>query len=141
MQSIFKTEKKQKKDQNKSLTKMKKSKKPEAKKRISRTQPSAPIEAAMTTHESPKGKGQGIFIISCIVGIAILGSVPLFTWSLDTVYRNKILPGVTLGKNVAIGSLTRQELTTLLNEYKKYLDEQGILFETPQGVKKILPSA
>ncbi|MBI4272407.1 VanW family protein [Candidatus Uhrbacteria bacterium] len=123
------------------MTKMKKSKKPVAKKRTSCVKPSAPIEAVMATHEFPKKKGWGLFIISCIVGIALLGSVPLFTWSLDTVYSNKILPGVTLGKNVAISGLTREELTTLLNEYKKYLDEQGILFETPQGIKKILPSA
>ncbi len=82
----------------------------------------------------------GIVLVAIII-LALLGSVPLFAWSLDTVYNDKVLPGVVIGESASVGGLTRKEVENILDNYKEYLQEHGIVFETPEGERKILPSA
>lgn len=74
----------------------------------------------------------------CIV-LVILLSVPILSLALDSVYAEKILPGVQLGASTPLGGLSREDVRAIIDTYRQTINDQGIRYRLGSHEAQIRP--
>lgn len=70
---------------------------------------------------------------------AVLLAAPLLSLALDSLYSEKVLPGVRLGASTPLGGLTRKDVRTIVNAYQQRINEEGLMYRLDSREARILP--
>lgn len=70
---------------------------------------------------------------------ATLLAMPILSLALDSVYTDKILPGVRLGTSMPLDGLTKEDVRTIVNEYQQKINGEGLAYHLDSHTSHILP--
>ncbi|MBI4250807.1 VanW family protein [Candidatus Uhrbacteria bacterium] len=93
----------------------------------------------ITQQPSPKSTLRFVSLGAIFFVAAVLLAAPLLSLALDSLYSEKILPGVRLGASIPLSGLTKEEVQTIVDAYQQRINEEGLLYRLGSHEARILP--